>query len=169
MTSRVLVADVKKCTGCKQCELACSIKQTGVINPAKSCIQIIDWNRRGIFLPVFCQQCEDAPCMTACPKDAIYRDTKLERMAIDYDLCVACRMCVFACPFGALGFDQERTKILKCDLCGGEPLCVNFCDYGALSYLDSSVFQYQRSSETALMLKKAADKKFGLTFKSGGK
>ncbi|MBT8375028.1 MAG: 4Fe-4S dicluster domain-containing protein [Deltaproteobacteria bacterium] len=167
MTSRVLVADIKKCTGCKQCELACSIKQTGVINPSKSCIQIIDWNHKGIFLPVFCQQCEDAPCMMACPKEAIYRDTKLERMAIDYDLCVACRMCVSACPFGAMKFDQVRAKILKCDLCDGSPQCVNFCDYGALSYLDSSVFQYQRSSATALMLKRAADKKFGRTFKTG--
>jgi Fe-S-cluster-containing hydrogenase component 2 len=167
MTSKVLVADVKKCTGCKQCEVACSVKQTGVINPTKSCIHIIDWNHEGIFLPVFCQQCEDAPCMAVCPKNAIYRDTKLERMMIDSDLCIACRKCVFACPFGAIGFDQERTKILKCDLCGGEPLCVCFCDDDALSYLDSSVLQYQRSSNTAILLKKAVDKKFGRPSRPG--
>ncbi|MDY6792350.1 MAG: 4Fe-4S dicluster domain-containing protein [Thermodesulfobacteriota bacterium] len=163
MTSRVLVADLKKCTGCKQCELACSLKQTGVINPVKSCIHIIDWNHEGIFLPVFCQQCEDAPCMAVCPKDAIYRDIKLERMVINYDLCVACRMCVFTCPFGALGFDQEKAKVLKCDLCDGDPQCVKFCDTDALSYLDSSVFQYQTTSKTALMLKSATDRKFGHT------
>jgi Fe-S-cluster-containing hydrogenase component 2 len=169
MTSKVLLADVKKCTGCRQCELACSIKQCGVINPAKSCIHIIDWNHKGIFLPVFCQQCEDAPCKTACPKEAICRDSKLERMVIDYDLCVACRMCVSACPFGAMRFDQMRAKIFKCDLCSGNPQCVNFCDYGALSYLDSAVFQYQRSSETAIMLKRAADRNFAQTMDSGAK
>jgi len=161
MTSKVLVADLKKCTGCRQCELACSLKQTGVINPAKSCIKIIDWNHEGIFLPVFCQQCEDAPCMAVCPEDAIHRDTILERMVIDYELCVACRMCVFACPFGALIFDRKRAKVLKCDLCDGDPRCVAFCDDDALSYLDSSVFQYQRSSQTAIMLKNAVDRKFG--------
>ncbi len=149
MTPKVLVADPKKCTGCKRCELACSLKQTGVINPVRSRIRIIDWGNEGIYMPVSCQQCEDAPCMAVCPKEAIYRDNEMERIMVNYDLCVGCRMCLFVCPYGAMGFEAHRGMVFKCDLCDGDPQCVHFCDPKALTFITPSVFQYQRSSEAA--------------------
>ncbi len=150
MSTRVLVADPKKCTGCKLCQIACSIKQCGVSNPARSRIRIIDWNNEGIFLPVSCQQCEDAPCMAVCPREAIYRDNNLARIAIDFDRCISCKLCVSACPFGAMGFDPERQKIFKCNLCDGDPQCVRFCYPKSLDFVDDCTIQYARARRSAL-------------------
>jgi Fe-S-cluster-containing hydrogenase component 2 len=41
---------------------------------------------------------------------------------------------VQACPFGALTFDVEKGKVIKCDLCNGEPKCAEFCPVGAIKY-----------------------------------
>ena len=74
--------------------------------------------------------------MAVCPREAIYRDGRLDRVLIDYDRCISCRMCMAACPFGALGFESERHTVYKCDLCGGDPLCVHYCFPGALDYVE---------------------------------
>jgi Fe-S-cluster-containing hydrogenase component 2 len=39
------------------------------------------------------------------------------------------------CPFGAMDFDGEVRKVVKCNLCDGDPLCAELCSYGALQYL----------------------------------
>jgi Fe-S-cluster-containing hydrogenase component 2 len=150
MNTRVLVADPKKCTGCRLCQIACSLQHCSVSNPARSRIRVIEWNSAGIFLPVSCQHCEEAPCMAVCPKEAIFRDAELARVAIDYDRCISCRLCVSACPFGAMGFDAERQKVFKCDLCDGDPQCVRFCYPKSLDYVDAAMVQYTRARESAL-------------------
>jgi len=133
-TPKVLVVDPQKCNGCKLYEIACSLFHDGEVDPARSRIHVIEWNLKGIFLPVFCQHCADAPCKKACPKDAISWQDDWGRVVIDYDRCVSCQMCVAACPFGAIGFDKAREVVLKCDLCDGRPQCVNFCEPGALTF-----------------------------------
>jgi carbon-monoxide dehydrogenase iron sulfur subunit len=84
-----------------------------------------------------CQQCLTAPCQTVCPVKAISRDESLNRVVIDYDVCIGCRMCVAVCPFGAMGFDPLAKKVIKCDFCDGDPQCVRFCEAGALQYVDA--------------------------------
>ncbi|MCP4686833.1 MAG: 4Fe-4S dicluster domain-containing protein [Desulfobacterales bacterium] len=150
MTTRVLFADPKKCTGCRLCEIACSLQHAGVSNPARSRIRVINWKNRDVFLPVSCQHCEDPPCLAACPKEAIYREDELGSVAIDLGKCVGCTSCVFACPYGAMGFDQDRGRARKCDLCEGDPVCVRFCEPGALNFKDASTVQYPRSRSMAL-------------------
>ena len=149
MSTKVLVSDPKKCTGCKLCELACSLRKVGECDPTKSRIRIIDWNNGGIFLPVFCQQCVDGSCMAACPKDAIYRDYEMDRVMVDYDRCISCKMCISACPFGAIGFDEDHGKIIRCDLCDGDPQCVRFCDSKALSFVDTNMLSNPNVRESA--------------------
>ena len=100
-------------------------------------------------MPLRCQQCKDAPCKAACPKDAIYIDSELERVMINYDLCIGCKMCVSACPFGAMGFVAARGEVFKCDLCEGDPQCVRFCDMKAVDYIDTAKIQYSRMRESA--------------------
>ena len=100
-------------------------------------------------MPVVCQQCEEPACANICPVQAISRDVDTDAVVVDYDLCVGCRMCVVACPFGAVAFDMDRRQAIKCDLCGGvEPWCVRFCEPGALTF--------KRPSMVSLDKKRAA-------------
>jgi anaerobic carbon-monoxide dehydrogenase iron sulfur subunit len=59
---KFLTVNAEKCTGCRLCEQVCSVVHEGVSNPAKSRIQIVKWEDEGRYIPMICQQCEDAPC-----------------------------------------------------------------------------------------------------------
>jgi anaerobic carbon-monoxide dehydrogenase iron sulfur subunit len=132
--SKVLVIDYHKCTGCRLCELVCSVVNEGVSNPARSRIRVMKWEAEGLYVPMSCQQCMDAPCVNACPVKALKRDDTLNRIVVDYDLCIGCRMCVSVCPFGAMNFDVIDRKVFKCELCGGDPQCARFCEVKAIEY-----------------------------------
>ena len=135
MMNKVLAVDYEKCTGCRNCETACSVFHVQACNPAKSAVRIVKWVGKGLNVPVVCQQCEDPACANICPVQAISRDADTGAMIVDGDLCVGCRMCMVACPFGAVTLDRDRRQAIKCDLCGGvEPWCVRFCEPGALTY-----------------------------------
>ena len=66
--------DPDKCTGCLQCELACSYDNENAFNPAKSRIKVFSFHEKGRFVPYTCTQCDEAWCMHACPVDAITLD-----------------------------------------------------------------------------------------------
>jgi Fe-S-cluster-containing hydrogenase component 2 len=138
MTAKFLWVDPKKCNGCMECETVCAQVKTGVKDPVRSRIRVIDWNKKGLFLPVSCQHCETAPCLAVCPKEAIHRDPENQRVMVDYDRCVSCRMCVAVCPFGAMGYEEQTRMVVKCDLCGGNPACIPCCEPGALKFVNSS-------------------------------
>lgn len=136
--AKELMVNGEKCSGCRTCEMVCSAQHEKVINPYQSRIKVIKWEFEGEGFPTVCAQCEDAPCRTICPVRAISRDDELGRVAVDYDACIGCRMCVAACPFGVVHFDSINRRVIKCDLCDGEPLCVKFCPYEALEYVEVS-------------------------------
>ena len=144
---KVLVVDHAVCTGCRLCEMVCSVKHAGVSNPSRSRIHIIKWPMEGLELPMLCQQCEDAPCVAICPQDALTRDPELDRVVLDYDLCIGCKMCVTACPFGGMGIDIEARQVIKCDLCDGDPTCVRFCDPGDLEYVSATVANLRKKRD----------------------
>lgn len=148
---KLLMIDYVKCVGCRTCELACSIKHEGVINPFQSRITIIKGEMEGEGIPITCTQCESAPCEAICPVTAISRDDSLGVM-INYDRCIGCRICVAVCPFGAMSFDSIGKRVVKCDLCDGDPLCITFCMYGALQYIEAG--------EQVMMKQRQAAEKF---------
>jgi len=134
--SKLLLIDSDKCQGCRTCEMVCSAQHERVINPFQSRIKVIKWDRDGEGFPTVCAHCEDAPCLEICPVTAIKRDETPNRVIIDYDRCIGCRMCVAACPFGMAHFDPINRRVIKCDLCEGEPYCAKFCPYEAVQYTD---------------------------------
>jgi carbon-monoxide dehydrogenase iron sulfur subunit len=144
--NKTLVIDYERCTGCRNCEMACSVYHVQACNPAKSAVRVVKRERQGLNVPIVCQQCEKAACADICPVQAISRDADTDAMIVDEDLCVGCQMCVVACPFGAIALDKDRRQAIKCDLCGGaEPWCVRVCEPGALTYLaPSSVSLYKK-------------------------
>jgi len=134
--AKTLYIDYQKCTGCRLCELVCAVFHDGISNPARSRIKVMKWEAEGLYIPMTCQQCQDAPCMNVCPVKAISRDEELGRLFIDYDVCIGCRSCVAVCPFGAMNFNIKDKQVFKCDLCDGDPQCVRFCEEKAIDFLE---------------------------------
>ncbi len=134
---RSLHIDPSKCTGCLQCEMACSYENYGVFNPAQSRIKVFDFHHTGAKVPYTCTQCDEAWCLHACPVEAIKVDVKTGAKIILEDVCVGCKACTIACPFGTVNYVQATGKVQKCDLCGGDPACSDACPTGAITYVDA--------------------------------
>ncbi len=130
--------DPMKCTGCLQCEMACSYENEGVFNPSKSRIKVFNFEHEGRFVPYTCTQCAEAWCLHACPVEAIQLNKGTGAKEIKNSLCVGCKVCTIACPFGTVNYSQETGKVIKCDLCGGNPQCAEACPTGAITYVDAN-------------------------------
>jgi len=120
---------------------------------SRSRVKAISWDLEGWGIPLSCQHCVAAPCVSVCPNEAMFRDEELNRVVVDYELCIGCRMCLAACPFGAIEFDAERKRVVKCDLCDGDPVCARLCAYGALRYVDEREECAARTMDVALKLR----------------
>ena len=99
-----VIADPKKCIGCGTCMAACSDvhKKEGLQSHPRLTVV----KHQDATVPVMCRHCEDAPCATVCPVQAITKED--DRVLINETLCVGCTLCAVACPFGAIAFDGSR-------------------------------------------------------------
>lgn len=134
---RALFVEPEKCTGCLQCEMACSFENTGAFNPSRSRIKVFAFHDNGRFVPYTCTQCDEAWCMHACPVDAITVNASTGAKEVDANRCVGCKVCTIACPFGTVNYETATAKVAKCDLCGGDPWCAKACPTGAITYVDA--------------------------------
>ncbi len=144
-----LSIDPAKCTACDQCELACSYQHEGAFNPAKSRIKVFVFQDEGRNIPYTCTQCDEAWCMRVCPVDAITTDKKTGAKVVSDELCVGCKVCTIACPFGTINYNQSTGKVIKCDLCDGEPACVTACPTDAIVYIDADTTGHERMRQWA--------------------
>lgn len=133
MVNRIRV-HAERCTGCRLCELACSLEKVGEFNPKLSGIRV-RFKGEGSCIPVVCTQCEYEWCMKACPVGAISRDPETLVVRIDPDDCIGCGQCVLACPIGAISHPIGDATPIKCDMCGGQPACVLICPTEVLSFV----------------------------------
>lgn len=153
--TKVLMIHPDKCTGCKNCSLACTFGHEGQFRPAGTRVHVYTWEREGFSVPMMCQQCDDASCMKVCPTGALHRPKGGDLVVYDKAKCIGCRMCTMACPFGNAVYDGATGSILKCDTCGGSPECVRFCPNGALEYIDDNISTRSRKKSFAAKFKAA--------------
>lgn len=129
---KILIVNPDLCIGCRMCEAVCSLVHYGAIGISHARLKVVRYDQAAFFNPVVCTQCEEPYCANACPSDAITKNKKTGVLTVSKKECTGCRACLAACPFGAMGFAEE--KAMKCDLCDGEPYCVEFCQAKALTY-----------------------------------
>ena len=135
--TKIYRVTIERCIACGKCELACAFAHGSEGKPSKTRINIF---RRGPELgtPVVCFQCDDAACASICPTQALVRNEATGAIDMARDRCITCRLCVAACPFGNMLWDEAYQCVQKCDLCGGDPKCVPFCPTHALEYVPAA-------------------------------
>lgn len=160
MSRYVLHHEAGDCIGCRACEIHC--KTNKGLGPEASPCQIVPVAMPGhprarfVFMPCF--HCEEAWCMAACSTQAVRRRDKDGIVFIEPSLCIGCKSCLAACPWGAPQWDAAARKAVKCDLCkdrldaGLKPACVTKCVTGCLSLADASEVQQQRRAAAAKTL-----------------
>lgn len=134
--------DLDSCSGCHACSVACKAEHRTEKGEFRTRLQTVDSGSYPAvsrqFVPTMCQHCEDAPCIAACPTQAIKRKEN-GAVVIDQDLCVGSGPCVDACPYGAIHIDEEFTA-QKCDLCqdrlaeNESPACMATCPTDAIQF-----------------------------------
>lgn len=123
-----------RCTGCLQCELACSWVQTGTFQPSRAVIRVQAFEEQASYGPYTCFQCAEAWCMSVCPVNAIAIHPVTGAKVVLPETCVGCALCTIACPFGTVFWDPMTHRAFKCDLCAGDPACVRACPTEAIRY-----------------------------------
>ena len=99
-----MVIDLKKCVGCNACTVACKAENN--TPPGVTYHVVIEEeigrypNVTRRFLPRPCMQCQNPPCTAVCPVRATYARPD-GVVVVDYEVCIGCRYCLAACPYGA--------------------------------------------------------------------
>jgi len=118
-----------KCSGCRKCEIACSLHHENKIWPEASRVRVF-MLVPGTEFPHLCTQCEDYPCIDACPFKALSINKETSAVTVSEEKCTGCGKCSDACPGKVPHVHPQTKKILICDLCGGTPECAKVCQEG---------------------------------------
>lgn len=141
-----IVRDYIACSGCRRCEIACSMHHEGWMWPEASRIRVF-MPFPGLEVPHFCAQCEDSPCVSSCPVNALTINENTNAVIVDGEKCIGCGSCIKACPAKVPFLHPENDKAVICDLCEGEPECVKVCQeagYNALILVKEDTSEYRK-------------------------
>lgn len=138
----IFVSDKSICTGCRNCELVCSLYHENACSSSRARIRVAKDIFSGVYEIETCLQCKNPKCLDACPiEGALTIDSNTGAKIINNLICTGCRLCESACIFAKkrsrIKYDQERNVCFKCDLCEGDPKCVKFCPENILKYRSS--------------------------------
>ncbi|MFM2130635.1 MAG: hypothetical protein RL477_2181, partial [Pseudomonadota bacterium] len=162
-----LVIDLDTCVGCHACAVNCKEWNTGGHSapltdedPYGADAAGVWFNRihafetgtgeggRTVHFPRSCLHCETPACVTVCPTGASYKREADGIVLVDEDLCIGCKLCSWACPYGAREYDADAGVMKKCTLCIDRiynenlperdrvPACVATCPAGARHFGD---------------------------------
>ncbi|MHB1930216.1 MAG: 4Fe-4S dicluster domain-containing protein [Acidimicrobiales bacterium] len=137
----IKVLDQTRCIGCHACTTACKSENDVPVGVTRTYVKSVDVGVfpqvRRSFQVTRCNQCADAPCVAACPTEAMYRRPD---GIVDFDksICIGCKACMAACPYDAIFINPEDHSAEKCNFCahrlevGLEPACVSVCPTEAI-------------------------------------
>lgn len=135
------VIDHTRCIGCHACTTACKSENEVPLSVTRTYVKYVDTGFfpqvRRSFQVTRCNQCDDAPCVEACPTAAMHRRPD---GIVDFDksICIGCKACIAACPYDAIFINPDDHSAEKCNLCahrldvGLEPACVVVCPTQAI-------------------------------------
>ena len=131
-----LVIDLDICVGCHACATSCKEWYTSGFagplpdfNPYGAEPWGVWFNRvhsfeegegegaRTVYFPKSCLHCEEPACVTVCPTGASYKRAEDGIVLVNEDVCIGCKLCSWACPYGAREFDHDAGVMKKCTLC----------------------------------------------------
>ena len=167
MTQLALVIDLNICVGCHACVTNCKqwntsgaagplvdenpygADPTGTFFNRVQTFEVGEFpNTQTVHFPKSCLHCEDPPCVPVCPTGASYKRADDGIVLVDYDKCIGCKYCAWACPYGVRELDEKRQVMTKCTLCVDrlyneqlppaerKPSCVLACPAGARLFGD---------------------------------
>lgn len=164
-----LVIDLDTCVGCHACAVACKQwNEGGAFGPLPDADPYgkeplgVWFNRvhtyeieRGagkapmaVHFPRSCLHCETPDCVTVCPTGASYKRAEDGIVLVDEAKCIGCKLCSWACPYGAREYGEARGVMQKCTLCvdrvynetleagDRQPACVQACPTRARHFGD---------------------------------
>ena len=136
MTQHAHVIDLNVCVGCHACVTSCKEWNTsGWAGPMTdhrpygkdpsgtffNRVQTFEVgqfpNTETVHFPKSCLHCEEPPCVPVCPTGASYKREEDGIVLVDYDKCIGCKYCSWACPYGAREIDEKQRVMKKCTLC----------------------------------------------------
>jgi tetrathionate reductase subunit B len=161
---KTFIIDIARCNGCYCCQIACKDEHVSndwspYTKPQPETGQF--WLKLNEFVrgtvpkvkmyyqPILCMHCDKAPCVDACPIDAIYkREDGL--VIIDPTKCDGCKNCVDACPYHIIYFNEDLNIAQKCTGCAHlldngwkTPRCVDVCPTEAIKFGEESELKDQ--------------------------
>lgn len=164
-----LVIDLDICVGCHACAVNCKEWNAGGHMAPLTDVHAYGAGQDGVWFnrihayevepedggtgmtvhfPRSCLHCEDAACVTVCPTGASYKRSEDGIVLVDEDKCIGCKLCSWACPYGAREYDHTEGVMKKCTLCIDKiynenleevdrvPACVATCPVGARHFGD---------------------------------
>jgi Fe-S-cluster-containing dehydrogenase component len=183
MPQKGWLIDLDKCTGCDSCTIACKSENNtrplsspmpfkngrGVLPDHVSYRWVVK-KEAGIypnptltFVTSACNHCEHPACLASCPvsnvdnpsdeNNAIFKRAADGIVLINQEVCIGCRNCIQACPYGAPQFNSTTAKVEKCTFClhrleaGFLPACVTTCVGNALHIVEN--FNFNDSGNNA--------------------
>lgn len=141
--------DQKRCIGCQACEVHCKMENDVPVGPRLNLIVPVGPKKVGtvprinfVYMPCF--HCEKPWCVASCPTGAMQKRAKDGIVFVEQSLCIGCKSCVTACPWGVPQWNKEKGKVSKCDYCrhrvdeGLQPACVTGCTTNALRWVPAT-------------------------------
>ena len=111
-----MVIDLERCTGCKACSYACDDHHQ--LDDGTLWMHVFSYKEpedpddaSPRYMPRLCQHCSDAPCVMVCPTSARHRRPQDGLVLTDYDVCIGCRYCQVACPYGVNFFQWREPEV----------------------------------------------------------